>query len=340
MPLPSDLASGRVCRVDRGVCDVVTRRPGGTETVRARWSPSVTGAAHDNPADAPCVGDEVLLRDDGDQVWLESLQPRRNAITRASVNPGSSQHQVLAANVDAVAICEPCLPEPSAGRVERLLMLAWECGARPAVILTKADLAADLAQVMRTAQRWAPGVPVAAVSSTTQAGVEEVRALTAAGETLALLGPSGAGKSTLVNTLLGADALATGHVRADGKGRHVTAHRELLALDDGSFIVDTPGLRSIGLASVDGLEQTFAEISALIDGCRFRDCEHRTEPGCAVLGAVERGDLDPRRLESYRKLLREAAYLERRSNARLAAEERARSKSMRREQRRISRSRP
>jgi ribosome biogenesis GTPase len=340
MTLLSELISGRVCRVDRGVCDVITQRPEGAEAVRARWSPGVTAASHESPANAPCVGDEVLLRDDGDQLWLETLQPRRNAITRASVSPGSSQHQVLAANVDAVAICEPCLPEPSAGRVERLLALAWECGARPAVILTKTDLAMDLARMMIAVQQWAPGAEVIPVSSTTQAGLDEVRTLTAAGETLALLGPSGAGKSTLVNALLGADAQAAGHVRADGKGRHVTAHRELLALDDGSFIVDTPGLRSIGLASADGLDQAFAEISALTDACRFRNCEHRTEPGCAVLGAIERGELDPRRLDSYRKLLREAAYLERRGDARLAAEERARSKSMSRELRHINQARP
>lgn len=327
---------GRVNRVDRGMCDVLT--PAGT--VRARWSPAVTKDTHLSPEAVPCVGDEVLLRADGDQIWLEEVLPRRNAITRASVSPGSSQHQVLAANVDVLAICEPCHPAPAAGRVERLLALAWECGAQPAVILTKTDLAQDVARTMTEMQLMALGAPVVAVSATTGVGIEDVRSLTTPGQALALLGPSGAGKSTLLNTLLGVDAMATSHVRADGKGRHVTARRELFALDNGSYVIDTPGLRSIGLATVDGLDQVFAEISSLAESCRFRDCAHRTEPDCAVLAAIDDGSLQPRRLDSYRKLLREAAYQQRRGNARLEAEERARWKSLLGEIRRSDRGRP
>ncbi len=332
---PTELP-GRVSRVDRGMCDVLTP----TGTLRARWSATVAKGAHLSLDAVPCVGDEVLLRADDDQIWLEEVLPRRNAITRASVSPGSSQHQVLAANVDVLAICEPCRPAPAAGRVERLLALAWECGTQPAVVLTKTDLAEDLPHTITEMQDLALGAPVVAVSATSGVGLDGVRSLTVPGQALALLGPSGAGKSTLLNTLLGVDAMATSHVRADGKGRHVTARRELFELDNGSYLIDTPGLRSIGLATVDGLDQVFAEISALADACRFRDCEHQTEPGCAVLAAIDDGSLQPRRLDSYRKLLREAAYQERRGNARLEAEERARWKSLMAEMRRSGRSRP
>jgi ribosome biogenesis GTPase len=327
---------GRVSRVDRGICDVLTLEG----TVRASWSSAVARDAHHSPDAVPCVGDEVLLRHSGDQTWLEEVFPRRNAITRASVSPGSSQHQVLAANVDVLGICEPCHPAPAAGRVERLLALAWESGVQPAVILTKTDLAQDVPRTMAEMQLLALGAPVVAVSATTGVGIEDVCSLTAPGQALALLGPSGAGKSTLLNTLLGVDAMATSQVRADGKGRHVTARRELFALDNGSYVIDTPGLRSIGLATVEGLDQVFAEISSLAESCRFRDCEHRTEPGCAVLAAIDDGSLQPRRLDSYRKLLREAAYQQRRGNARLEAEERARWKSLLGEMRRSGRSRP
>lgn len=334
-PSPTE-QPGRVSRVDRGICDVLTR----TGTVRARWSATVAREAHHSPETVPCVGDEVLLRVDDDQIWLEEVRPRRNAITRASVSPGSSQHQVLAANVDVLAICEPCHPAPAAGRVERLLALAWECGTQPAVVLTKTDLARDLPHTITDMQALALGAPVVAVSATSGVGLDGVRAMTTAGQALALLGPSGAGKSTLLNTLLGTAAMATSHVRADGKGRHVTARRELFELDNGAYIIDTPGLRSIGLATIEGLDQVFAEISALAEGCRFRDCEHRTEPDCAVLAAIEDGSLPQRRLDSYRKLLREAAYQERRGDARLAAAERARWKALMAEMRRSGRSRP
>lgn len=314
-----DSLHGRVSRVDRGESDVLTR----AGTQRARWSAQVTSAARESPTATPCVGDEVMLRRDGDQVWLESLLPRRNAVTRAAVEPGSSQQQVLAANVDVLAICEPCQPTPAAGRLERLLALGWECGAQPAVILTKADLDPKIDSTIADVSALALGAAVIAVSAPDAVGLAQVADLVSEGEALALLGPSGAGKSTLLNALLGISAMATSEVRADGKGRHTTAHRELHALANGSFVIDTPGLRSVGLASVEGLEQVFAEIGELAESCRFTDCEHRTEPHCAVLAAIESGALPSRRLDSYRKLLREAAYQQRRTDARLAATERA-----------------
>lgn len=300
----------------------------------------MTTAAGHSPDAVPCVGDEVLLRLDGDQTWLDAVLPRRNAVTRASVEPGSSHQQVLAANVDVLAICEPCQPAPAAGRVERLLALAWECGAQPAVLLTKADLDPDIDRTTTEVSALALGATVVPVSVPSGQGLDAVSALTSPGQALALLGPSGAGKSTLLNALLGHQAMVTSHVRDDGKGRHTTAHRELHVLGDGSYVMDTPGLRSIGLASADGLDQVFAEIGELAESCRFTDCEHRTEPGCAVLAAIESGTLLPRRLDSFRKLLREAAYQERRGNARLAAAERSRWKALNKQMRQPARNRP
>lgn len=331
MSHPAEGTDGRVSRVDRGMCDVLT--PAGT--VRARWGPKVVAAAGTSPLATPTVGDEVLLEDQGDQIWLTRVLPRRNTVARASVSPGSSHQQVLAANVDVLAICEPCHPAPAAGRIERLLALAWECDSHPAVLLTKSDLAPDIDGIEEEVSELAIGASVIPVSIPQTRGLDAIRALTVAGQALALLGPSGAGKSTILNALLGVDAMPTSYVRNDGKGRHTTAHRELLAMSDGSFIIDTPGLRSIGLSSTDGLEQTFADVSDLAAECRFNDCAHQTEPGCAVQEAIATGELAQRRLDSYRKLLREAAYQERRGDARLEAEERARSKSLSRQIRQL-----
>ncbi len=190
---------GRVSRVDRGICDVLT--PAGS--TRARWSAAVSAEASHSLDAVPCVGDEVLLRLDGDQTWLDTVLPRRNAVTRASVEPGSSQQQVLAANVDVLAICEPCHPAPAAGRVERLLALAWECGAQPAVLLTKADLDPDVDRTAADVRALALGATVVTVSIPSNVGVAAVGSLTDPGQALVLLGPSGAGKSTLLNALLG-----------------------------------------------------------------------------------------------------------------------------------------
>ena len=309
------------------MCDVLTTKG----TVRARWGAEVVQAARRSPQATPSVGDDVLLETNGDGIWLTSVQPRRNEVSRASVSPGSSHQQVLAANIDVLAICEPCHPAPAAGRIERLLAIAWESACHPAILLTKADLAPDITRIVEAARQVAIGASVIAVSVPQATGLDAVRALTSRGQSLALLGPSGAGKSTIVNALVGAHAMSTSHVRDDGKGRHTTAHRELLELDDGSYIIDTPGLRSIGLASSDGLDQAFADIVDLAESCRFNDCAHATEPDCAVLDAIEQGVVPPRRLDSYRKLLREAAYQERRGDARLQAEERARWRSITRQ---------
>lgn len=318
-------------RVDRGLCDVLTA----AGTLRATWR----AAELDDVT--PCVGDVVEVRSDpGTAPAIAAITPRRSAITRIDTAPGSSEHQVLAANVTVAALCEPCHPVPVLARVERLLALAWESGATPVVVLTKADLATDLESTVADVSALTVGVPLLTVVATEGLGVEDVRALVGEGETLALLGRSGAGKSTLLNALLGEEAMATSRLRADGRGRHTTTHRQMLPLPDGGYVIDTPGIKGVGIATPEGLEQVFADIEGLAVDCRFSDCRHTVEPGCAVLDAVATGDLLQRRLDSYRKLQREAAYQARRTDARLAAQERARWRAMHKELRRTQAPRP
>ena len=253
------------------------------------------------------------------------------------MSPGTSHGQVLAANVDLAVVVEGLHPEPDTGRIERFLALGWESGATPLVVLTKADLVPDAEQVRADVAAAAPGVDVLVVSAPSGAGLDTLRTYVHEGRTLALLGPSGSGKSTLTNALAGASLMATRELRADGKGRHTTAHRELVLLPGGGLVVDTPGLRSVGLIDVsESLDLVFADIEALAGSCRFADCAHDTEPGCAVREALDSGELPERRWASYRKLQREARWMAMRHDARLRAEERARWKRIHKELRRTT----
>ncbi|TMQ84648.1 ribosome small subunit-dependent GTPase A [Actinomadura soli] len=329
------LIPARVAAVDRGLCDVVAE----TGPLRASAGP-VPASSTDEPAVAPCTGDWAALRPDGPdgRPAVAALLPRRTAIVRSSASR-DSRGQVLAANVDTVAIAVSLAARLDLGRVERLLALAWESGARPVVVLTKSDQIPDAAEAEAQAAAAAPGADVVACSAATGDGVDAVRAVLTG--TVVLIGPSGAGKSTLGNALLGEQVLATGAVREqDGKGRHTTVRRELLPLPGGGVLIDTPGLRGVGLFEAsEGLERTFADVEALAARCRFGDCEHRTEPGCAVLAAVENGTLPRRRLDSYRKLLRENEWAASRTDARLRAERDNRWKTIRKAQRQMYRER-
>ncbi|HVQ86997.1 MAG TPA: ribosome small subunit-dependent GTPase A [Actinomycetes bacterium] len=292
-----------------------------TGEIRAELSQLLLAASATEPERAASVGDLCVLEADGDVVRIVDLLPRRTAVTRASVTPGSSQRQVLAANVDVLAAVEPLNSPPSLGRIERLLTLAWESGAAPVVLLSKCDLDSAPEEWVREVSSAAPGAPVIAVSQRSGEGIEELRSLLGPGRILALVGPSGAGKSSLVNALAGETVMDTAAIREDGRGRHTTVHRELVVLADGSLVIDTPGLRSVGLASPEALDQVFADLAAAAELCRFNDCAHDTEPGCGVQAAIESGELAERRLQSWRKLQREAAYQERRTNVRLRAAE-------------------
>ncbi|TDC58424.1 ribosome small subunit-dependent GTPase A [Actinomadura sp. GC306] len=327
------LTPARVAAVDRGLCDVVTAQG----PLRAATPPPSTDPAADP---APCTGDWAALHPGGPdgRPVVAALLPRRTAIVRSSASRDSRGH-VLAANVDTAAVTAALDTRLDLGRIERLLALAFESGARPVVVLTKADRVTGTADAEAQVTAAAPGVDVAACSAASGDGIGALRA--ALHGTVVLLGPSGSGKSTLGNALLGRDALATGTVRArDGKGRHTTVRRELLPLPGGGVLIDTPGLRGIGLFEASGgLDRTFADITGLATGCRFGDCAHRTEPGCAVLAAAEDGTLPQRRLDSYRKLQRENDWIAARTDARLDAERRARAKEISRLQRRMYRDR-
>jgi ribosome biogenesis GTPase / thiamine phosphate phosphatase len=312
---------GRVVRADRGVCTVLcTSGP-----LRASLAGGVLAAASRDPVNLPSAGDWVVVRTWPDRrTTVEAVLPRRTAIVRRTADKDSTG-QVLAANVDAAAVVEPLHPAPDADRIERLLALAWESGAKPLVVLAKCDLAADPAAVAEQLAEVAPGVAVLPVSAHRGDGLGELRSLITTGRTLALLGPSAAGKSTLVNALAGATVMPIQGVRGvDGKGRHTTTYRALIPVPGGGAVLDTPGIRAVGLLdAAAGLDHAFADVAALAAACRFADCGHDREPGCAVRAALESGDLAPRRWESWQKLHREVAFEMRRKDARLAAEERA-----------------
>ncbi|MFF4543901.1 ribosome small subunit-dependent GTPase A [Streptomyces sp. NPDC001435] len=315
-PYDSDgLLPGRVVRVDRGQCDVVTA--GGV--VRADTA-FVT--PHD-PLRVVCTGDWVAVEPGGNPRYVRTCLPRRTAFVR-STSSKRSEGQILAANVDHAIVAVSLAAELDLGRIERFLALAWESGAQPVVVLTKADLVPDataLSHLVQDVETTAPGVPVLTVSALYGEGLDVLVAL-AAGGTSVLLGQSGAGKSTLANALVGQDVMDVQAIRdMDGKGRHTTTTRNLLPLPGGGVLIDTPGLRGVGLWDAEtGVGQVFSEIEELAQRCRFHDCAHESEPGCAVLAAVDTGELAQRRLESYRKLMRENQWIVAKTDARVRAE--------------------
>lgn len=280
------------------------------------------------------VGDWVALRPpDG---AISAVLPRRTAISRRTPDP-ATREQVLAANVDLVLITTAVDGDFNVRRLERMLTVAYQSGADPVVVLTKAELGDPDARRAEV-EAIAPGVPVVAVSAHRGTGIDELRGHLGRARTAVLLGQSGVGKSTLVNSLMGRDAQRTASVhQASGQGRHTTSHRELLQLPAGGCVIDTPGLREVQLweggpqDGLDALEDAFADIEALARECRFSDCAHRGEPGCAIAQALESGELDAARWESYRKLERELHSITARVDARARSEERRRWRSLRRE---------
>jgi ribosome biogenesis GTPase len=348
--LPPGTLPARVARVDRGAAEVLAAD--GRHHVR--HAAAVRRAAAADPMALPCVGDWAALRPLAEgRLELAALLPRRTSFVRGGVSrdsrgglSGDGQGQVLAANVDIVFVAEPAMHATDfadLGRIERLVALAWESGGRPVVVVTKADLLeAGLPDLLRDVEQAAPGVDVHAVSCLNGEGVAAVRAHLAGSRTAVVLGASGAGKSTLVNALAGAEVMATQQVRAgDGRGRHTTVHRELIPLPGGGLVIDTPGIRRVGLYDIsDGVDLVFADIEELAQECRFADCAHDAEPGCAVQAAVEAGELPERRLASWQKLQREAAWMASRTDARLRSEQTRKWKIIHKEMRRSGRNRP
>ena len=325
-PLATSTVPGRVSRVDRSAADVLTAD-----------NPLRIAVRTDTPELA--VGDWVALAVDGRDWYVDALLTRRTAVRRAAAG-SRTEAQLLAANVDVVFVVVPAVPEPRAGMTDRLVALAWDSGARPVVVMTKSDLVPDPDDVCADLRAGAPGVDVVAVSGAVDDGYAALAPYLHVGMTGCLLGRSGAGKSTLVNALAGSD-LATQEIRSDGKGRHTTTFRELVPLPGGALLLDTPGLRGVGVwLDGDGLDRAYDDVGRLAAACRFADCGHDTEPGCAVLAAIDDGELDERRLRSWRKLEREAAWVARRHDARLRAAEAKRWKAVTLEMRRSGRARP
>jgi ribosome biogenesis GTPase len=263
----------------------------------------------------PAIGDWVALDVAEDTPVIRAIVPRSSVLARR--RPGAAERlQVLAANVDVVVLVDALDRGPNRRRIERGVALAYNSGATPIVALTKADLCGNLETATADARAGAPFADVLPVSCIDGSGVEALSRLLAPGATAVFLGPSGAGKSTLINHLLGEDLLETGEVRdGDRKGRHTTTRRQLVSLASGACLIDTPGVRELGLwLDADAVDAAYSDIDHLAEGCRYRDCRHESEPGCAVISAVESGELDADRLAGYLKLKAEAEAHELRSN--------------------------
>jgi ribosome biogenesis GTPase / thiamine phosphate phosphatase len=315
------LVPGRVAVQHRGAWDVLAEDGELRVDVAGRLRHEA-----EETAELPVVGDWVAVaaRPDETGGTIQAVLPRRTKFSRKTTMQ-AAEEQVLVANVDVVFVVTSLNEDLNLRRLERYLTLAWESGAAPVIVLTKADLVEDAAPLVAEVESIAYDVPVVPTSTVTGLGLERLTAFLPTGVTGALLGSSGVGKSTLVNALVGEERLATQEIRDDGRGRHTTTRRELIVLPDAGLIVDTPGMRELQLwAADDGLEEAFDDVTALFADCRFSDCAHDTEPDCAVRAALDNGTLSSERWESYQKLERELEHLERRLDKRAQSEARRR----------------
>ncbi|WP_175991621.1 ribosome small subunit-dependent GTPase A [Bacillus sp. Marseille-Q1617] len=277
--------------------------------------------------DLPAVGDWVQLNEDGS--IIEKVLPRISKFSRKKAGQ-EAEEQIIAANIDTIFILSSLNDELNIGRIERYLLLCWESGANPVVVLTKADTCMNADEKKSEVESKLYGVKVLTISSIMKEGIEQLHPFLGLGKTVALVGSSGVGKSTLTNLLIDAAVQKTKEIReTDDKGRHTTTHRELFLLENGASIIDTPGMREIQIwQGNEGLSTQFNDIEELAGSCRFNDCTHEGEPGCRIKEAIHSGELDQNRLSQYQKLQREIAYTERRGNKRLESLERKKWKNI------------
>jgi ribosome biogenesis GTPase len=303
--LYSDLKVGRVSSQYKDLYKVITENGELTAEISGKFR---FGAK--SLADYPAVGDFVMLAQadqNNDHAIIRHILPRKSLLTRKAAGT-SNDVQVVAANIDTVFICMALNNDFNLRRLERYLSIAWDSGAVPVVVLTKSDLCDNLPSRLCEVSSVAIGADVVSASGLSDDGFLAIKKYMAAGKTYVFIGSSGVGKSTLINRLLGSARMRTADTRNDDKGRHTTTHRELFVLPDGGVIIDTPGMRELGIESAD-LSRTFHDIESLASQCKFSDCSHRTEPHCAVQQAIQEGKLTAERLGSYNKLRKEAKYV-------------------------------
>jgi ribosome biogenesis GTPase len=330
------LVAARVVSQHRGSYTVAT--DGGR--LRAQPSGRLSFTAGD-AGGMPAVGDWVAIADGGGGTGtIRAVLPRRGKFSR-KVAGDETGEQVIAANVDVALVVTALNRDFNLRRIERYVAVAYGGGATPVVVLTKSDLCDDVEDKVAAVEAIAPGVPIFAVSNLTGDGIDDVRSYLRVGTTAVLLGSSGVGKSSLVNRLCDEVTQRVAEIRIDGKGRHTTTSRELVAVPNGGVIIDTPGMRELQLWDADeGVTTAFDDVESLAADCKFSDCKHEAEPGCAVKAAVDAGELDADRLRSYKKLLRELRSLEIRRDARAQAEERRRRMKFTRQVRAITKASP
>ena len=290
------------------------------------------------PQDFPAVGDWVVIkvREDSHRAMIHSILPRKSKFARKAAG-SKTEEQIIATNIDTVFIVSGLDQDFNVRRIERYLVLAWDSGADPVIILNKADLCADIDQRLDEVEEVGIGVPIIVISATNNQGLEELNQYLKPGRTVALLGSSGVGKSTITNQLVGKEIHQVQDVRQDdSNGRHTTSHRELIILPSGGLLIDTPGMRELQIWLVnDSLKDTFTDIETLAQNCRFRDCSHEGEPGCAVQEAIATGVLNRKRFLSYQKLQKELNYLATKQDKKAYLEEKEKWKKIHQEIRRI-----
>ncbi len=300
-----ELCVGRIISQDKGLYQMVSEQGIKLAEVSGKFRYNA-----EKVSDYPAVGDFVMVdwNEEGGNAIIHHILHRKSSIMRKAAG-NANREQVIATNIDTIFLCMSLNNDFSIRRLERYLSIAWDSGSTPVVVLTKSDLCTDLEDKLLDVSSVAFGVDILVTTTIEESGFDEIKPYICDGKTVAFIGSSGVGKSTLINCLLGEHKMDTNGLRDDDKGRHTTTHRELILLPDGGMVIDTPGMRELGMMDSEaGIGQTFEDIEMLAQQCRFSDCSHSTEPGCAVKHALENGQLAEERWQSYLKLKLENEY--------------------------------